>query len=106
MRCAENTPHPHCLRDSVQRHKARLTHVGLPLGRIEHEVDKLLDVTRGSPVCEEIEFTRKRPRTVAGALLLLAGVIFGRLGLWLSAALVWAGALGCGGAALNRKGKD
>ena len=42
----------------------------------------------------------------AGVLLLLAGVIFGMLGQWLYAALVWAGGLGCGGAALNRKGKD
>ena len=31
---------------------------------------------------------------VAGALLLLAGVIFGMLGQWLYAALVWAGGLG------------
>ena len=43
---------------------------------------------------------------VAGALLLLAGAIFGMLGQWLYAALVRAGGLGCGGAALNRKGKD
>ena len=44
----------------------------------------------------------------AGTLLLIAGAIFGFLGQWLYAALIWAGALGCLAAALNfknRKGK-
>ena len=43
----------------------------------------------------------------AGTLMLIAGVIFGFLGQWLSAALIWAGALGCLAAALNfKKRKD
>lgn len=44
----------------------------------------------------------------AGALMLVAGAIFGFLGQWLYAVLIWAGALGCFAAALNfkrRKGK-
>ena len=44
----------------------------------------------------------------AGALLLIAGTIFGVLGQWLYAALIWAGGFGCLAAALNfknRKGK-
>ena len=44
----------------------------------------------------------------AGALMLIAGAIFGFLGQWLYAALIWVGALGCLAAALNfkrRKGK-
>ena len=41
----------------------------------------------------------------AGALLLAAGAIFGFLGQWLPAALVWAGALACLAAALNFKNR-
>ena len=39
----------------------------------------------------------------AGTLMLIAGAIFGFLGQWLYAVLVWAGALGCLVAALNFK---
>ena len=39
----------------------------------------------------------------AGTLMLIAGAIFGFLGQWLYAALIWAGALGCLAAALNFK---
>lgn len=43
----------------------------------------------------------------AGTLMLIAGAIFGLLGLWVYAALIWAGALGCLAAALNfKKRKD
>ena len=43
----------------------------------------------------------------AGILMLIAGAIFGFLGQWLYAALIWAGALGCLAAALNfKKRKD
>lgn len=43
----------------------------------------------------------------AGTLMLIAGAIFGFLGQWLYAALIWAGALGCLAAALNfKKRKD
>ena len=45
----------------------------------------------------------------AVTLMLIAGVIFGFLGQWLYAALLWVGALGCLVAALNfkkRKDKD
>ena len=37
----------------------------------------------------------------AGILLLIAGVIFGILQVWLYTGLLWAGALGCLMAALN-----
>jgi len=43
----------------------------------------------------------------AGTLLLIAGAIFGFLGQWLYAALIWAGAFCCFAAALNlKKRKD
>ena len=41
----------------------------------------------------------------AGKLMLIAGAIFGFLGQWLYAALIWAGALGCLAAALNFKNR-
>lgn len=41
----------------------------------------------------------------AGTLMLIAGAIFGFLGQWLYAALIWAGALGCLTAALNFKNR-
>lgn len=41
----------------------------------------------------------------AGALLLIAGAIFGVLGQWLYAALIWAGGFGCLTAALNFKNR-
>lgn len=41
----------------------------------------------------------------AGTLMLIAGVIFGFLGQWLYAALIWAGAFGCLVAALNFKNR-
>ena len=41
----------------------------------------------------------------AGTLMLIAGAIFGFLGQWLYAALIWAGALGCLAAALNSKNR-
>lgn len=41
----------------------------------------------------------------AGTLMLIAGAIFGFLGQWLYAALIWAGAFGCFVAALNFKNK-
>lgn len=43
----------------------------------------------------------------AGGLMLLAGGIFGIMGHWRYAALIWAGAICCAAAALNfRKHKD
>ena len=39
----------------------------------------------------------------AGVMMLIAGAIFGFLGQWLYAGLIWAGAFGCGAAALNLK---
>jgi hypothetical protein len=39
----------------------------------------------------------------AGTLMLIAGAIFGFLGQWLYAALIWAGAFCCFVAALNFK---
>ena len=42
----------------------------------------------------------------AGALMLVAGAIFGFLGQWLYAALIWVGALGCLAAALNFKNRE
>lgn len=43
----------------------------------------------------------------AGTLMLIAGAIFGFVGQWLYAALIWAGALSCLAAALNfKKWKD
>ena len=41
----------------------------------------------------------------AGTLMLIAGAIFGFLGQWPYAALIWAGALGCLAAALNFKNR-
>jgi uncharacterized MnhB-related membrane protein len=41
----------------------------------------------------------------AGTLMLIAGAIFGFLGQWLYAALIWAGALGCLAATLNFKNR-
>lgn len=41
----------------------------------------------------------------AGTLMLIAGAIFGFLGQWLYAALIWAGAFGCFVAALNFKNR-
>ena len=41
----------------------------------------------------------------AGTLMLIAGAIFGFLGQWLYAALIWAGALGCLAAVLNFKNR-
>lgn len=41
----------------------------------------------------------------AGALMLIAGEIFGFLGQWLYAALIWAGTFGCLAAALNFKNR-
>ena len=41
----------------------------------------------------------------AGALMLIAGAIFGFLNQWLYAALILAGALGCLAAALNFKNR-
>ena len=40
---------------------------------------------------------------MAGILLLISGVIFGFLGQWLYAVLLWAGVFGCLAAALNFK---
>lgn len=42
----------------------------------------------------------------AGFLMLVAGCIFGVIGQWLYAALVWIGAFGCCIAALNFKNKE
>ena len=42
----------------------------------------------------------------AGALMLLAGVLFAFLRKWPLAALLWAGAFGCGVAALNFKKRE
>lgn len=39
----------------------------------------------------------------AGLLMLIAGCIFGFVGQWIYAALVWLGTLGCSVAALNFK---
>lgn len=39
----------------------------------------------------------------AGILLMISGCIFGFIGQWIYAALVWAGAFGCYIAALNYK---
>ena len=39
----------------------------------------------------------------AGILLMIAGCIFGFIGQWIFAALVWVGAFGCCIAALNYK---
>lgn len=41
----------------------------------------------------------------AGALMLIAGAIFGFLGQWLYAVLIWVGALGCLAAVLNFKNR-
>ena len=41
----------------------------------------------------------------AGFLMLIAGCIFGFVGQWIYAALVWIGAFGCSVAALNFKNK-
>lgn len=41
----------------------------------------------------------------AGALMLVAGAIFGFLGRWLYAVLIWVGAFGCLIAALNYKNR-
>lgn len=47
--------------------------------------------------------TATRLLLAAGALMLLAGAIFGLIGQWVPAALVWIGAFGCLMAALNFK---
>ncbi len=50
--------------------------------------------------------TAVRLLLAATALMLLAGVIFGFMKLWIYAALLWAGAFGCAAAALNFKNQD
>lgn len=42
---------------------------------------------------------------IAGILMLIAGCIFGFIGQWVYAALVWIGAFGCCIAAMNFKNK-
>ena len=42
----------------------------------------------------------------AGTLMLIAGAFFGFLGQWLYAALIWAGAMGCLAAEMNRSYKE
>ena len=49
--------------------------------------------------------TATRLLLAAGALMLLAGAIFGLIGQWVPAALVWIGALGCLMAARNFKNR-
>ena len=49
--------------------------------------------------------TTVRLLMAAGILMLLAGVIFGFAKQWLYAALIWSGALGRLGAALNFKNR-
>lgn len=54
---------------------------------------------------EGIQMVEKTVRLLltAGILLMIAGCIFGFIGKWIYAALVWAGAFGCCIAALNYK---
>ena len=54
---------------------------------------------------EGIQMVEKTVRLLltAGILLMIAGCIFGFIGQWIDAALVWAGAFGCCIAALNYK---
>lgn len=49
--------------------------------------------------------TSVRLLVAAGALMLLAGCIFGFIGQWIYAALVWVGAFACAAAALNFKAR-
>lgn len=54
---------------------------------------------------EGIQMVEKTVRLLltAGILLMIAGCIFGFIGQWIYAALVWAGAFGCCIAALDYK---
>ena len=49
--------------------------------------------------------TTVRMLLAAAVLMLLAGVIFALLRLWIYAALLGAGALGCAAAAMNHRGR-
>ena len=49
--------------------------------------------------------TTIRMLLAAAALMLLAGVIFALLRLWIYVALLGAGALGCADAAMNHRGR-
>ena len=49
--------------------------------------------------------TTVRMLLAADALMLLAGVIFALSRLWIYAALLGAGALGCAAAAMNHRGR-
>lgn len=54
---------------------------------------------------EGIQMVEKTVRLLltAGILLMISGCIFGFIGQWIYATLVWAGAFGCCIAALNYK---